>query len=142
MFPIGDDDRDLRTTPVVTYLLILANIAVFLYELSLGGRVDRFMIDWGAVPRDVLQRGEYWTLLTSMFIHGGFAHIFGNMIFLKVFGDNIEDYWGHLRFLLFYMVTGLAASLAFVLLNAGSTVPSVGASGAISGVLGAYIILF
>jgi membrane associated rhomboid family serine protease len=142
MFPIGDENREGRTTPIVTYLLIVLNVAVFFYELSLGPRLDRFIVTWGAVPVEVIRKGEYWTLLTSMFMHGGWMHIIGNMLFLKVFGDNVEDALGHGRFVLFYLLTGMAAHAAFILLNPASTIPTVGASGAISGVLGAYIILF
>jgi membrane associated rhomboid family serine protease len=142
MFPIGDENREGRITPVVTWALIAINVLVFIYEVMLGSGIDAFIRDWGAVPREVLRDGEWWTLVTSMFLHGGFGHIFGNMLFLKVFGDNIEDALGHGKFLLFYFITGMAAHAAFIFFNPDSTIPTVGASGAIPGVLGAYIVMF
>jgi membrane associated rhomboid family serine protease len=142
MYPIGDDNQDITTPAIVTWALIALNVAVFLYELSLGDAAQRFITAWGAVPRHLLAGHDLETLVTSMFIHGGFAHIIGNMLYLKVFGDNIEDNMGHGRFLLFYFITGLVASIIFALLNPKSSIPSVGASGAISGVLGAYIVLY
>lgn len=142
MYPIADDNQEITSPAIVTWVLIGLNVAVFLYELSLGDAVQRFIIAWGTIPSEILAGRDLPTLLSSMFIHGGFAHIIGNMLFLRVFGDNVEDNMGHGRFLLFYMVTGLVASLAFAVLNPGSNVPSVGASGAISGVLGAYIVMF
>ncbi|HVK39894.1 MAG TPA: rhomboid family intramembrane serine protease [Candidatus Kapabacteria bacterium] len=142
MFPIGDENRDGRTTPIVTYVLILLNVVVFVYELMLGDGVQQFILDWGSVPREVIRDGEWLTLLSSMFIHGGFAHVIGNMAFLHVFGDNVEDALGHGRYLLFYLVTGMAAHAAHILLNPESGIPTVGASGAISGILGAYIVMF
>jgi len=142
MFPIGDDNSEITRFSLVTWVLIGLNVLVFVYELILGDSLQAFIMDWGTVPREIADGQELHTLLSSMFIHGGFAHIFGNMLFLKVFGDNVEDRLGHLRFLIFYLVTGLAASVVYVMLNASSSIPSVGASGAISGVLGAYIIMF
>ncbi|MDB5034544.1 MAG: Rhomboid family protein [Chlorobi bacterium] len=142
MFPIGDDNQDITTAPVVTWSLIAANVLVFIYQLSLGDRVQVFINDWGAIPWKIAGGERLTTLVTSMFMHGGFAHIFGNMLFLKVFGDNVEDRFGHLRFFIFYMVTGLVAGLAQVYLSPKSGIPGVGASGAISGILGAYIVLF
>lgn len=142
MFPVGDENRIGRRTPIVTYVLLVINVAVFVYELMLGPALDGFIRDWGAVPREVINDGEWITLLTSMFIHGGFAHIVGNMMFLHVFGDNIEDALGHRRFLLFYLLTGMAAHVTHIVLDPASTIPTVGASGAISGVLGAYIVMF
>ncbi|MEO5929005.1 MAG: rhomboid family intramembrane serine protease [Candidatus Kapaibacterium sp.] len=142
MFPIGDDNQDITTAPVVTWALIAANVLVFIYQLSLGDYVQVFIDTWGAVPRQITAGQHLETLITSMFMHGGFAHILGNMLFLKVFGDNVEDRFGHLRFFIFYMVTGLIAGLAQVYLSPGSSIPGVGASGAISGILGAYIVMF
>lgn len=142
MFPIGDDNSE-RTGPTpVTWALIIINVLVFVYELTLGSSLQRFIFEWGAVPRKILAGEDLLTLVSSMFMHGGFAHIIGNMLFLHVFGDNVEDRLGHLKFLFFYLITGFAASMAHVLLNPASTIPSVGASGAISGVLGAYIVMF
>ncbi len=142
LFPIGDDNSEITRFEVVTWSLIVINVLVFVYELMLGDRLDPFILEWGTIPNEITRGEDIHTLLSSMFLHGGFAHILGNMVFLKVFGDNVEDRLGHLRFLIFYLVTGLLASLAYVFLNSGSGIPSVGASGAISGVLGAYIVMF
>lgn len=142
MLPIGDDNSSIRSVPVVTYLLIFLNIIAFLYELLQGQHLQAFINRWGAVPELVLEGKRVETLLTSMFLHGGWMHIIGNMLFLKVFGDNVEDRMGRGRFLLFYLFTGLAAHAAHFALNTGSNIPTVGASGAISGVLGAYIVMF
>ncbi len=178
LFPIADDNSDRRTTPVVNYVLILANILVFVFLQGLGNN-ERFTYAFATVPaeivtgRDFVTRDRilvqpltgqqlempglqptpipvYLTLITSMFMHGGLAHIFGNMLFLFIFGDNIEDRVGHFRYLIFYLVCGVLAGLAHVLATAaiaggdeaGLLVPSLGASGAISGVLGAYLLLF
>jgi len=142
MFPIGDDNSDITRRPVVTWLLILVNVVVFLYELSLGAGLGQFIMRWGAVPTHILDGRDYATLFTAMFLHGGWMHLIGNMFFLKVFGDNVEDRFGHGLFLAFYLGTGLAAHAANILLSPTSSIPSVGASGAISGVLGAYIVMF
>lgn len=142
MFPIGDENRPDRTTPIVTWILVALNVAVFIYQLTLGQRVDAFITEWGAVPAEVIRDGEWLTLLSSMFMHGGFAHILGNMLFLFVFGDNVEDAFGHGRYLFFYLMTGMAAHAAHIFFNPDSLIPTVGASGAISGVLGAYIVMF
>ena len=144
MFPIGDQNRQGHVVPVVNYLLIAANVLVFLYQVSLGSEraIQGFINEYGVIPEEVVGGQDLFTLLTSMFMHGGWAHIFGNMLFLWVFGDNVEDAFGHLGYLIFYLATGLAASAAHILLNTGSEIPSVGASGAISGILGAYIIFF
>ena len=143
MFPIGDDNSGRRTTPVVTYVLIGINILIFFYQLTLDNRaLNDFIFEWGAVPDEIWARQDLVTLLTSMFLHGGWLHIGGNMLFLWVFGDNVEDTMGHVSFLIFYLLTGIAAGLAQVLIDTNSIIPLVGASGAISGVLGAYIVLF
>lgn len=144
MFPIGDENRQGHITPLVNYLLIAINAAVFYSQLSLGSEeaIQGFINHYGVVPREILARQDLFTLLTSMFVHGGWAHIIGNMLFLWVFGDNVEDAFGHLGYLVFYLVTGVTASGAHIFLNPGSSIPSVGASGAISGVLGAYLIFF
>ncbi|MBA3943145.1 MAG: rhomboid family intramembrane serine protease [Herpetosiphonaceae bacterium] len=144
MFPIGDQNRPGHLVPVVNYLLIAANVAVFLLELQLGSTeaMDAFITRYGAVPTEIIARQHLSTLFTSLFVHAGWAHIFGNMVFLLIFGDNVEDALGHAGYLIFYLVVGLLASLTFVALNAGLDTPSVGASGAISGVLGAYLIFF
>jgi len=156
MLPLGDRNPT-RRTPVVTWLLIALNVAVFLYELSLSTRaLDRFMLNWGAVPRYVLAAlasptapgaaQVFQTLVTSQFIHGGWVHLIGNMLFLYIFGDNIEDMLGHMGFVVFYLVCGVMAALAQTFVVAPflgrPTVPMVGASGAIAGVLGAYLLLY
>ncbi len=142
MFPIGDDNQEVRSTPVITWGLIALNVFVFVVELAVGRGLDRFIYQWGLLPVEISSGRDLHTLLTSMFLHGGITHILGNMLFLWVFGDNVEDRLGHVRFLIFYLATGLAASAAHVLVDPASAIPTVGASGAISGVLGAYIVLF
>jgi membrane associated rhomboid family serine protease len=144
MFPIGDENRQGHIVPLVNYLLIAINFVVFYRQLSLGSEqaIQSFINQYGVVPHQILAGQHLSTLLTSMFVHGGWAHILGNMAFLWVFGDNVEDAFGHLGYLVFYLVTGLAASATHILLNRMSDIPSVGASGAISGVLGAYLIFF
>jgi membrane associated rhomboid family serine protease len=150
MIPIGDDPVR-RTTPWVMVLLVIANVLVFLYELALGAGVDLWTQTVGVIPVEILSGvdippadpGPVWiTLLTSMFVHGGFLHLGGNMLYLWVFGDNVEDALGHSRFLMFYLACGIIAGLTHVYFNMDSTVPSVGASGAIAGVLGGYLMLF
>jgi rhomboid family protein len=128
-------------TPTVTLTIIAVNVAVFLYELSLGMSsysLNRFIMHYGIVP----DRFHYSSILTSMFIHGGFLHIAGNMWFLWVFGRGVEDLLGHARYLLLYFAGGIAAALLYILVNSNSTAPTIGASGAIAGVMGAYLIKF
>ena len=141
MFPIGDDNSARRTLPVVTYALILLNVLFFFVELS-GG--DPFIQQWSVVPRRLLANpaGDFPTVFTSMFMHAGWVHLLGNMLYLWIFGDNVEDNFGHVKFLVFYLLCGVAATFAQVMMSANSTVPNLGASGAIAGVLGAYILLF
>ena len=174
LFPLGDDNRDRHTTPLINYLLIILNIFVFVYWQKLGNDIN-FTFAYSTVPAEILSgkdivtgakliedpvTGEqvtmpglrptpipvYLTLLTSMFMHGGIAHIAGNMLFLWIFGDNLENAMGHKRYLLFYLLCGVLAGLSHVLssayLNQTTLVPSLGASGAISGVLGGYLVLF
>ncbi len=143
MFPIGDEHNGRRLTPYVNYTLIAINILVFLVEVSLSERdlVD-FIFRWGTIPADVSEGRELVTLVTAIFLHGGWLHLAGNMLFLWVFGDNIEDTLGHVSYLVFYLLCGLAASSLQVLVDSESRIPIVGASGAIAGVLGAYLILF
>ncbi len=174
LFPIGDDNRERTITPYINYLLILANIFVFVFLQDLGEN-EKFTYKFSTVPeeiitgKDIVTQSEtyenpatgerftipglgatpitvYITLLTSIFMHGGIAHIFGNMLFLWIFGDNIENKLGHFRYLIFYLVCGILASLAHVYstvaLGGDLLIPTLGASGAISGVLGAYILLF
>jgi len=141
MFPIGDDNSQERTVPVVTYALVALNVAVFLLELSSG---DQFIERWAFIPARFASNpaGNFVTIFTAMFMHGGWLHLLGNMLFLWIFGDNVEDRLGHVKFLLFYLLAGIAATLAQFALAPHSTVPNVGASGAIAGVLGAYILMF
>ena len=127
-----------RTTPYVTIALVVVNALVFVYELSLGDHINQFMFAYGLVPVSF----NWASVLTSMFLHGGFLHVAGNMLYLWIFGDNVEDQMGHGRFLAFYLLCGIAAALAQALTVPGSMVPMVGASGAIAGVMGAYFILY
>jgi membrane associated rhomboid family serine protease len=141
MFPIGDDDSQVRISPIVTTALIIANVAFFLVELN-GG--DEFIKQWAFVPsRFTADPAANWpTIFTAMFMHGGWMHLFGNMLYLYIFGDNVEESFGHVKFLVFYLVAGIAATFAQYYFNPGSSIPNVGASGAIAGVLGAYMLLF
>ncbi len=149
MIPLRDSNPSQRV-PLVTLLLILANTIIFIYELTPGpAQLNQFVFTFGVVPARLtgmagasLPAGGPETLLTSMFLHGGWLHLIGNMWFLWIFGDNIEDYLGHLRFLLFYLLCGLAAGVVHIVFNLNSALPTVGASGAIAGVLGAYLLLF
>jgi len=154
MIPIRDDTPR-YSTPYVTYFIIALNVLVFLFELSVGAQGPRalnsLIHEFGVVPRHFVRvasgpgfslPGLLLPILTSMFLHGGWVHIIGNMWFLWIFGDNIEDYLGHLRYLFFYLASGFAAALAHILLNLGSNAPTVGASGAIAGVMGAYLVLY
>ena len=127
-----------RTTPYVTCVLIALNVAVFLYQFSLGAAAGAFIQTFGLVPLDF----SWVRVLTSMFVHGGLLHAGGNMLYLWIFGDNVEDRMGHGRFLGFYVLCGVAAALAQVWTDPQSPVPLVGASGAIAGVMGAYIVLY
>ena len=152
MIPLKDINRT-RTFPAITLFLIAVNAAVFVYQLSLGSGpiLTGFFYQFGLVPRALFSFG-YWQeagillglapLFTSMFLHGGWMHFLGNMLYLWVFGDNVEDWLGSLRFLLFYLVCGLLASLLQMAVHPGSAIPMIGASGAISGVLAAYLVLF
>jgi membrane associated rhomboid family serine protease len=164
VMPLGDDNLDRRATPVITYALIAINVVVWLLELS-GG--ERFINGYSAVPFEITHNTDlvglqsvhvgdqtfpitlypgptpiYLTLLSSMFMHASWLHIGGNMLYLWIFGDNIEDRIGSAKFLLFYLICGLVASATQILFSADSVIPSLGASGAIAGVLGAYLILF
>jgi membrane associated rhomboid family serine protease len=141
MLPIGDDDTARRTVPLVTYALIALNVLFFLVEQS-GG--DAFVGKWAFVPSRFLANpsGGLLTLFTSMFMHAGWVHLGANMLYLWIFGDNVEDRFGHIKFTVFYLLCGLAATLAQLAFSVGSHVPNLGASGAIAGVLGAYILLF
>lgn len=144
MIPIRDVNPR-QTVPYVTYSLIGANVLVWLFQLLIAAPGAHWPVAaYGLVPSRIAQdlRGEAFTVLTSMFMHGGWTHLGGNMLFLYVFGDNVEDAMGHRRFTLFYLVSGLGAALAQVAVDASSPIPMVGASGAIAGVLGAYLVLY
>jgi len=144
MIPIKDTVRATQF-PLVNTGLIAVNSAFFLYEASLGRGLVGFVNTWGLVPERFLSSPDpfQWvTLFTSMFLHGGWFHLISNMLALYIFGDNVEDRMGHLRYLIFYLLCGVAAGLTHVFLNPDSPVPTVGASGAISGVLAAYLVLF
>jgi membrane associated rhomboid family serine protease len=141
MFPIGDDNSARRSFPIVTYALIALNILVFFLELS-GG--ETFVMKWAFVPSRFLADPlrDFPTLFTAMFMHAGWVHLGGNMLYLWIFGDNVEDRFGHIQFTVFYLLCGLAATFAQLAFSIGSDIPNLGASGAIGGVLGAYVLLF
>jgi membrane associated rhomboid family serine protease len=141
MFPVSDDDTQRRTVPLITFALIAANVVIFLVELS-GG--DPFIKKWAFIPArfSAEPATEAVTIFTAMFMHGGWLHLFGNMLFLWIFGDNVEDRFGHIQFLIFYLLVGIAATFAQFVIAPHSSLPNVGASGAIAGVLGAYILMF
>lgn len=140
MFPIGDDDSDRKIFPIVTYALIALNVLFFFVELG-GG--DAFIEKWAFVPARFVANpiADSVTLFTAMFMHAGWLHLGGNMLYLWIFGDNVEDRFGHVKFLIFYLVCGLAATFAQLIFSLESTIPNLGASGAVAGVLGAYILL-
>jgi membrane associated rhomboid family serine protease len=153
MFPIGDENEQGTGPAYVTIAVVAVNVLAFFMEISRPSEaaVQAFITAWGVVPHEFTTGVDlpptipyplWTTLLTSMFLHGGWGHLGGNMLFLWIFGDNLEHRIGHLRFLTFYLVCGLAAGLAHIVFNSQSTVPTVGASGAISGVLGGYLLLF
>jgi membrane associated rhomboid family serine protease len=143
MLLIGDENRGQRLTPWVNYALIATNILIFLYEVSLPPlELQQFIVRWGLIPAEISEGNDLHSMLTDMFLHGGWLHIFGNMLFLWIFGDNVEDTMGHGRYLIFYLLCGIAGNLGQVLVNPDSLIPLVGASGAISGVLGAYLVMF
>jgi membrane associated rhomboid family serine protease len=141
MFPIGDDNSTRRTVPIVTYALIVANVLVFFLELAGGEALIR---QWAFVPSRFLEDpgGDFLTLFTSMFMHAGWLHLGSNMLYLWIFGDNVEDRFGHIKYLIFYILCGLAATFAQLVFSMNSNIPNLGASGAIAGVLGAYLLLF
>lgn len=141
MIPIGDDNTYRRTFPFVNYGLIAVNVVVFLVELSQPD-VQAYLIRWGAIPASISAGRHLETLLTSAFLHAGWLHLLGNMLFLYVFGDNVEDALGHVRYLVFYLACAVLAGLGQVFLAPGAQLPDVGASGAISGVLAAYLVMF
>jgi membrane associated rhomboid family serine protease len=150
MIPLKDENPT-RTFPFITIVLIFTNIAIFIYQLSLGRGMQTFVYQFGATPYEVMHNVDLpplvsippiLTLFTSMFLHSGLLHLIGNMLYLWIFGNNIEDYLGHFRFIIFYVICGLIASLSQVFANIDAKIPLIGASGAIAGILGAYLILY
>jgi len=150
MIPLYDDNPT-RRVPVVTVLFIAINVLVYLYQVLSPRPFESYLLTLGAVPYEIVHMTDIrpaapiplpLTLLTSMFMHAGFLHLAGNMLYLWIFGNNVEDRLGHVMFVLFYLACGLAAAFGHILFNLNSTIPMVGASGAIAGVLGAYMILF
>jgi len=141
MFPIGDDNSTRRTIPVVTYALVAINVVVFFLELNNGAA---FIREWAFIPArfSADPAGNIPNVFSAMFMHGGWLHLGGNMLYLWIFGDNVEDRFGHVKYLLFYLLAGIAATFAQYAVVPQSNVPNVGASGAIAGVLGAYILMF
>ena len=141
MIPIGDDNNSSRTTPIVSYAIIAINVLVFLVELT-GG--DPFITKWAFIPSRFTANPveDSMTLFSSMFMHAGWLHLGGNMLYLWIFGDNVEDRFGHANFIVFYLLSGIAATFAQLAFSLGSDIPNLGASGAIAGVLGAYILMF
>jgi membrane associated rhomboid family serine protease len=150
MIPLKDLNPS-RITPYVNIALIITNIVVFFYQVSLPARaLQAFVIAHSTIPIRIPQllaghasaQVAMASLVTSLFLHGGLMHLLGNMLFLYIFGDNVEDYFGHMGYLLFYLVCGVGSGLVHVLFNLHSAIPAIGASGAISGVMGAYILLY
>ena len=150
MIPLRDRNPS-GTFPAVTVIIIVCNVVIFLYEISLGYHLERFLMAWGLVPLkvshffsipDLTVTNTFAPFFTSMFLHGGGLHVIGNMWYLWIFGDNVEDRLGRSRFILFYLICGFGAAVTHVLFNSRSGMPVVGASGAVAGVLGAYIYCF
>ncbi|MFQ5824197.1 MAG: rhomboid family intramembrane serine protease [bacterium] len=141
MIPLKDDNPR-SSVPIITIGLIVVNVLVFLYELSLGPRIEFFIQEYAAIPAKIVRGRELETLVTSMFLHGGFFHVGSNMLYFWIFGDNVEHYLGHFRFIYFYLICGLFAAITHIFLGGISEVPMIGASGAISGVLGAYLVKY
>jgi membrane associated rhomboid family serine protease len=151
ILPYADSNEDARTFPWVTYSLVALNVFFFLIELGHGSGIETFIDRWSVIPIEYRDRLDYppthalpyWvTVFSAMFLHGGLLHLAGNMVYLGVFGDNIENALGHVRYLVFYLLCGVAASVVYIAANLDSSVPSLGASGAIAGVLGAYLVLY
>ena len=141
MFPIGDDNTGRKIVPIVTYALVALNVFVFFIEIQ-GG--NPFIMKWSFVPSRFLENpaADVHTVFSSMFMHAGWLHLLGNMLYLWIFGDNVEDRLGHLKFLMFYLLCGIAAMGAQLVVSSDSSIPNLGASGAIAGVLGAYLVMF
>lgn len=143
MLPISDDNRGRHSLPLVTWALIAINVVVYAYQATMNNReLWQFLQEWAVIPDRITNGAGYETLVTSAFLHGSWFHLGSNMLFLWIFGDNVEDVMGHARFLIFYLLTAVAASFAQIMINTDSSIPMVGASGAVSGVMAAYILLF
>lgn len=143
MIPVGDTELRGGTPGFVTIALIVINVIVFLFEAMMSTpELENFIRNFGVIPAEIMQGNQLGTLLTHMFLHGGWMHLIGNMVFLWVFGDNIEAVLGKVMYLAFYFAGGLAAAALQILIDPASTIPSVGASGAIAAVLGAYVVMF
>jgi membrane associated rhomboid family serine protease len=159
LFPIGDDNTGRTRTPYVTYALLAANVLIFVMLQGLGSN-ERFTLGYSVVPYEITNGRDlvgvtqggipqtqgpqpiYLTVLSAMFMHGSLMHLLGNMLYLWIFGDNLEDAMGHLKFLMFYLLCGLVATFAHIMTGPGSLIPSLGASGAIAGVLGGYLLMY
>ncbi|KKU64098.1 MAG: hypothetical protein UX87_C0008G0003 [Candidatus Amesbacteria bacterium GW2011_GWA1_47_16] len=143
MIPLRDHNKS-NTFPFVTYALMAINIAVYMYMyFFLGERsFDRFIETWAMQPSEIVAGASLVTLITSVFVHGGFLHLAGNMLFLNIFGDNLEDTLGHVKYLIYYLAAGLGASILQIVVDPASRIPNLGASGAIAGLMGGYLILF
>jgi membrane associated rhomboid family serine protease len=144
MIPIRDQIKP-RRTPIINYLLIAVNIAVFMLQWSAGANQESVVYEFALIPAsfsDGIDLSEIRDVFTRMFMHAGLMHLLGNMIYLWIFGDNVEDAMGHFKYLLFYLAGGFAASIAHIFVNPGSQIPTVGASGAIAAALGAYLVLY
>lgn len=143
IFPIGDDQVKGGYFPLLSYTFIALNVLIFFYQASLSGPgFEQFVFTYGSIPQETMRGQDLFTLLTSMFLHGSWMHLIGNMVFLWIFADNIEATIGTSRFLAFYLLGGMAAHLGHIYFNMDSTIPTVGASGAISAVMGAYLVMF
>ncbi|MGB3798546.1 MAG: rhomboid family intramembrane serine protease [Lewinella sp.] len=142
-FPTGDDQVRGGHRPHFAYGLIALNVLIYAYQFSLGPEAGQaFVYEWGTIPQRIESGEGYHTLITSMFLHGGWLHLIGNMLYMWIFADNIEATIGSLKFVIFYFLGGIAAGLCHMYFNAGSPIPAVGASGALSAVMGAYIVMF
>jgi membrane associated rhomboid family serine protease len=140
VIPLKDDNPRVLP-PLFNYVLVFANVAVFFYQISRPDP-ETFVYTYGAIPANIMQGMNLPSLITAMFLHGSWLHLLGNMLYLWIFGDNIEGLMGHARYLIFYLLCGVAATLSHIIIEPASTMPMVGASGAISGVLGAYLVKF
>ncbi|MGI5827635.1 MAG: rhomboid family intramembrane serine protease [Patescibacteria group bacterium] len=142
MIPIRDQNRS-NITPFMTYFLLAANVGIFLFLLTLSrSELTQFIETYAFFPASILRGENYYSVITSMFIHGGILHIFSNMLFLNIFGDNLEAWLGHFKYLLFYLLSGIGGSVLQIVTNPTSSIPNIGASGAIAGLMGGYLILF